>query len=181
MKAIAFAAAALAILAGCASAETFVPLPVLGSTVLDFDTDAGKYSGWEVADLGSVNAVRLTVQVHRLGQDPRWAPTFNVRVSNGDHWAALRLESLDRQAPVAVVLASGEKDKPAVEAPLSAPLALDTPLEVAIDWTADGKVTIRAGAQAKTVDLGGAPKSLSFTGSTGEIEFNPLKIGRVTP
>ena len=61
-----------------ASAETFTPVPVLGNTVLDFDTQSGNYSGWVINDIGSINAVRTTLKVHRLGSDPKWAPQFII-------------------------------------------------------------------------------------------------------
>jgi hypothetical protein len=66
-----------------ASAETFTPVPVLGNTVLDFDTQSGNYSGWVINDIGSINAVRTTLKVHRLGSDPKWAPQFIITLWNG--------------------------------------------------------------------------------------------------
>ena len=176
---IAYAAAAL-LLASGAAAETFTPLPVLGSTQLDLDTQDGHYCGWFVDDLGPVNALRTTLQVHRRGSDPKWVPSFSITLKNGDKRVSLNIWAPLPALPM-VVRVEQPGDKPDEVGQLLGKLDMDTPVDVAIDWTADGQVTIRAGGQTATASLGAPVKSLEITGSTGEIEFNPLQIGTAAP
>jgi len=163
-----------------ASAETFAPVPVLGTTVLDLDTQGGNYSGWVINDVGPINSARATLQVHRVGTDPKWAPNFSITVSSGERSAALNILKSGPDLPIfvqAIFLVGGKTQD---VQPLGT-LELNTPLDVAVEWAADGSVTIRVGKETRTIRLGAPVKMLSFTGSTGEVEFNPLQIGQVLP
>jgi hypothetical protein len=162
------------------SAETFTPVPVLGNTVLDFDTQSGNYSGWVIKDLDAINAVRATLQVHRVGSDPKWAPNFSITLLNGDKRVAFNIVRAASDLPL-IVRVKQPGDKADDLGQFLGKLDLNTPLDVAIDWTADGKVTVKAGGKTVSVPLGAPVKGLEITGSTGEIEFNPLQIGQVTP
>lgn len=177
---IVWLAAAFLLAASGASAATFTPLPVLGSTHLDLDVEDGHFCGWMIDDLGNADALRATVQIHRRGSDPKWAPSFNITVKNGDKRVVLNILAAAPDLPL-VVRVKGPADKPDDLGQLLGKLDLDTPLDIAVDWTADGTVTIAAGGQSATVALGAPVKGLEITGSTGEIEFAPLQIGTTTP
>jgi hypothetical protein len=165
-----------------AGAGEFVAAPNLGDLVLDLDTADGKYSAWEVHDLRAIDAVRTTLQVHRLGDDPRWAPTFTINISTAVDSAIFQILSATRQPPLSMH-ATHRVDKSDVDEKIfTTTLGLDQKLEVSVDWTAGGEVTIRLGSgESYTVQLKGPPTSLQFTDSTGEFELNPLRLGRVQP
>jgi len=164
-----------------AYAETFTPIPALGNSVLDFDTQSGNYSGWQIADVGSINAIRTTLQVHRLGNDPRWIPTFSIILANSDRNVVFQLVSPKDDPPLFMFLKRHEGGKSADEQQFSTTVGVDEKLDVSIDWTPDGTVTVRAGEETRTINLGAPVTSLQLSGSTGEIEFNPLRIGHAAP
>ena len=163
-----------------ASAGSFAPLPVLGNTVLDFDTQSGSYSGWVISDIGSINAVHATLQIHRLGSDPKWAPSFSIIISNGDSRVAFKILALPGESSLIMQLARSAKEN-SDDPQLLGTLGLNQAVDVAIEWTADGTVTVTAGKETRTAVLGAPAKALEFVGSTGEVEFNPLQIGTSTP
>jgi len=173
-------AAALLLLAGAACADGFKPLPILGSTRLDLDVQDGHFCGWIINDLGAVNAVRATLQVHRRGSDAKWAPTFSIALVNGKNRVTFNLLAAAPDLPM-VARVSQPADKADDLGQLLGKLDMDTPLDVAIDWTPDGSVTVKAGGKSAAVSLGAPVKGLEITGSTGEFELNPLQIGTATP
>lgn len=171
---------ALLLFAFGASAGAFTPLPVLGTTRLDLDVEDGHYCGWMIDDVGQANALRATVQIHRLGSDPKWAPSFNIVLKNSDKRVTFNILAPAPGLPL-VVRVKGPADKAEDMGQVVGKLDLDTPLDVAIDWTADGNISVTIGGQTVTAALGGPVKGLEITGSTGEIEFNPLQIGTASP
>jgi len=176
-----FAAALLALSAPPALSETFTPAAPLGSTVLDLDTESGNFSDWRIDRLEGINAVRTTLQVHRLGSDPRWAPGFTISLTRGKRAVYFQILGPDRKPPLMMFLAASEDGKKVDEQNFQATVGLDEKIAIAVDWTADGTVTAQVGAEKKTMSLGGPAERLEFAGSTGEAEFNPLQIGHVAP
>ncbi len=162
-------------------ADTFVPVPQLSDIVLDQDTGNGKYSVWRIAHPETLNAIRTTVQVHRLGQDDRWAPGFGIFLKSGNKEVAFQIFSGTRQPPLAMHLFANKGGATAEDQNFAATLGLDQKLDVAIDWTADGTVTVEAGGEKHTIALGAPVTSVEFICSTGEVEFSPLQIGRTGP
>jgi hypothetical protein len=161
-----------------ARADDFRPAPGLGSLVLDFDTDAGKYSQWKLQDLTGIDAVRTTLQVHRIGMDERWAPGFAIGLENTQATVFFRIISPTREAPFEIHLIRFEGGKTTVDELFKTTLGLDEKLDVAFAWGADGTVTVKLGnGETLNVALGGVASTLQFSGSTGEVEFNPLQIG----
>jgi hypothetical protein len=163
-------------------ADDLTAVPSLGNTVLDFDTGNGKFSAWQIHDLGAINSLHTTLQVHRLGDDPKWAPTFTITVANAGEKVIFQILSATRQPPLIMHLASYSGDKVAEDQNFTTTIGLDEKLDVSIDWTAAGIVTVRlGGGETRTLALKTPPTSLEITGSTGEVEFNPLRIGHAGP
>jgi hypothetical protein len=164
-----------------AHAGTFVPVPQLADMALDQDTANGKYSVWRIARPEALNAIRTTIQVHRLGQDDRWAPGFGIFLKSGNKVVAFQIFSDTRQPPLTMHLFAGTDGTSTEDQSFAAMLGLDQKLDVAVDWTADGVVTVEAGGEKHTIALGAPVTSVEFIGSTGEAEFSPLQIGRTSP
>jgi hypothetical protein len=172
---------AFAVLAGVypAAAQTFTPAPGLGSMRLDLDTQEGNSSQWELKDLCGVNAVRATLTSPRLGSDRRWAPVINFHVRRGTETANLQFAAMDRAPPFLVRVLHSNGDTRSQAATLPVTFRGDAPVEVAVDWTQDGQVTMRVGDVEGRLQLSGAPTSFAITNSTGEAMFDPLRIGYV--
>jgi hypothetical protein len=162
-------------------AGAFTPLLPLGSTALDFDTQDGAYSFWRVATLDSINAIRTTFQAHRLGQDPRWAPAFTIALVSGSNRIDFRIASDTRRAPLTMRITRFEGGKPGEDQAFETTIGLDEKLDLAVDWTPAGDVTVTAGQEAHSIALGAAVTSVEFYGSTGEAEFDPLRLGHFAP
>ena len=167
---------------GVASADDLTTVPSLGNTVLDLDTGNGNYSQWKISDLGAINSLRTTLQVHRLGDDPRWAPGVTITVGNKDEYVIFQLVSATRQPPLTMHMAYYAGDKIAGDQSFATTVGLNEKLDVSVDWTRAGSVTVRlGGGETQTLSLKSPPTSLSISDSTGEAEFNPLRIGHVGP
>jgi hypothetical protein len=172
------AASLLLWLSGTAEADDLKTVPSLGNTVLDLDTGNGNYSQWKIDDLGTVNSLRTTLQVHRLGDDPRWAPSVTIVVGNKDENVSFQVLSATRQPPLTMHMGHYVAGKLAEDRSFTKTVDLNEKLDVAVDWTAAGVVTVTLGdGETQTFSLKAAPTSLSIDGSTGEAEFNPLRIG----
>ncbi|MGH6870437.1 MAG: hypothetical protein ACREHE_02920 [Rhizomicrobium sp.] len=182
MKTI-FAALACAVcLCTPVRADDFVAAPHLGGMVLDQDTQAGKYSVWRLTDLAGIDAVRTTLAVHRLGDDPRWAPGFGITLSAGDQSVMFQLVSPTRQAPLEIHLFRYDHGKQVDDIRFKTTAGLDEKLAVSVDWSAAGVVTVRLGnGETQTLTLGAPATQLDFSASTGEGEYNPLSIGHAGP
>jgi hypothetical protein len=173
----AFAAAALGW--NPASAETFAPAPGPATLTLDSSGQNGNVHTWKIDDLGAINAVRATVRVHRLDYDPFKAPSFAVTLSGDDYKVVFDILSKNFRPPLSLQLEHWVDGKFWQQQSFSAALKLDENLDVAIDWTADGNVTVRAGTETKTMYLGAPVSSVEFSASVGEVDFAPFKVGRV--
>lgn len=173
----AFAAAALGW--NPASAEPFTPAPGPGTLILDSSRQNGNAATWKIDDLGSINAVRTSVRVHRLDYDPFKTPSFAVTLSGDDYKVVFNIFSKNFKPPLSLQLEHWVDGKFWQQRPFSTALKLDENLDVAIDWAADGNVTVQAGGETQTFYLGAPATSLEFSASVGEIQFAPFKVGRV--
>jgi hypothetical protein len=161
----------------------FTPAPGLGGLVLDLDSFSGHFSAWRITDLTGINTVRTTLQIHRLGDDPQWAPGFSIALSaSDDDVVYFRVEALDRQAPLIVHMFREKGTQDLDDRQFKVAPALNEKLDVSFGWTPDGVVTVTLGdGETASVALGAAPTKLHFLSSTGDVEFNPLSIGHTTP
>jgi hypothetical protein len=182
MKTVALAGLILAAglaLAPAAKAETFTPLPGFAGMSLAFNSGPGMVSRWQVTDLGGANALRATLQIHRLGSHPRLLPAFSLAVRTPHREAGLQLVA-DDDGKLIVAPFDGDLSHPR-NLDEVAKLALDTTLDVTISWTDAGVVTVTAGNQTRRFALDGPITGLFVFGSTGEIEFNQITLGHLTP
>jgi hypothetical protein len=172
-----FAAAAFALFWGSpAVGAEFTPVSPLGSTAMDFDTREGAYSYWRVNTVDGINAIRTTFQVHRLGKDATWVPSFTISLVGGANRISFQITSLTRRLSLTM-----NARAPKAVHNFSTTIGLDQKVDLAFDWTPEGEVSIKAGTETYSVAMGGPVTSVEFYGSTGEIEFDPLQLGRSTP
>jgi hypothetical protein len=168
-----------AVTSGRAAADNFAPESGIGSSSLDFDTADGNYSKWRMDSLGTLNAVRTTMRIDRLGYDPRWLPFLGIAVINGDEGIAFRIIALEHKTPLAISLTHFQKNEVADEHKFSTTLDLNEKLDVAISWTSDGALTAKV-ANEEPYTLRMKPiASLQLSGSTCDGKFDPLQIGRL--
>jgi hypothetical protein len=164
-------------------APAFMPAPSMGNLYLDLDIVDGRYSEWRINDLGTINALRARLQVHRFGEQSKWAPTFTIEVdrSNNEN-VQFQLTAPRRGSPLVIRAVHRAGSKFMQFALFHATLNLDQKLDIAIDWTPTGDITLRiAPNEFATMALHGAPTKLSIGASTGEIEFDPLALGHSGP
>lgn len=168
------------------AAETFTPGP--GQTyLLDLDTADGNFSVWRADDLQGANALRAKVTFARLGLDKRWSPNFQVRV--GDASMTVGLTVVGVKNKVLVTTLRTLRDNKVVgkeESFLLGPEPGET-FDLEIDWDASGRIAFlirdRAakainGFERHEARLDGPPTRVEIVGSTGEVLFDPLQLGR---
>lgn len=161
-------------------AESFTPALVPGTLILDSSGQNGNINTWKIDDVGSINAVRTSVRVHRLDYDPFKTPSFTVTLSGGDYKVVFNILSKDFKPPLSMRLEHWVDGAFYDQRTFSAILNRDESLDVAIDWTEDGKVTVQAGGETKTIYLGAPVTFVEFSASVGEIDFAPFKVGHVS-
>jgi hypothetical protein len=162
-------------------AGEFTPAPNLGNTVLDLDAPTGKYSAWKISDLKSINAMRSTLKVRRLVEGPKWLPTFTIILANADESLTLEISTPARQPPLEIHLVHRKGEQIVENLPFSSLIEIDQKLDVAIDWTEAGTITVRLGSRETLMStFRSPPTSIQFSASTGEVEFNPLKLGHTS-
>jgi hypothetical protein len=177
MRVAGLALLGLAVLAApVAHADSFTAAP-LGTINLDFDTEAGRYSQWRLDKLDGIDAVRATMLVRRLGIDQRWAPVFTIQLKSGKDEVTLQFGARSRRPPVTIETITTKAGKDGDAENFERTVDLDERLDIAIDWSADGTVILLVGGEKHTVALGEPITALEITGSTGEVQFDPLRIG----
>jgi hypothetical protein len=162
------------------SAESFILAPGPGTLILDSNGQNDNASTWRIDDLGSINAIRTTIRVHRLDYDPFKTPTFTVTLSGGDYKVVFNILTTNFRPPLSVRLEHWVEGTFWQQRPFAAPLKLDESRDLAIDWTTDGNVTVKCGGETQTLYLGASVSSVAFAASVGEIEFAPFQVGRVS-
>jgi hypothetical protein len=154
----------------------------MGSTVLDLDTADGHVSEWQTSDLSGLNALRTTLHIERLGGSPDWLPSFTIALVNDDGHVSFQIVNPAHSQRLVAHFIRYAGKAIVDDQIFSSSTALHAALDVAIDWTVAGSVTVRLGSgEARTESLDSAPTNLQILCSTGEVRFDPLKIGRATP
>ena len=175
-------AVAFMVASGASPAEAaggFMPALNLANLMLDLDSQAGNFSVLRVSNTADMNALRVTMQMHRLGEDPRWAPGGNVAFKNGQDSVTFQILAPQRVAPLSVRLYRYRDGKQDQEQMFALTVGMDQKLDVAIGWDASGAITVTAGGETHSMNLGEKIEQIELSASTGEVEFNPLSIGRV--
>jgi hypothetical protein len=163
-----------------ALAQDFVPAPGLAALSIDLDTEEGHYAEWRTGDLCSVNALRASVTVPRLGVHERWAPAVNFFVARGQERVGVQFSAPERVRPfIADFVHYGATAQE--RTPLQGAFAFETPVQVELTWTPEGVVTINVGDDTAVLSLGGAPDAVAISNSTGEAIISPFQLGRVGP
>lgn len=174
---------------GSAFAQTFTASPN-SSFVLDFDSEDGNFSLWRLNDLSGLTALRARTTFARKGTDARWAPSFSIAVGNDNATARLSVLAAPNSGPLIVEtsLVQG-RTRDQRETFVLTP-TFEEPFDLHVNWTPDGVVTFRIysraaqavnGYEQHQVRLGVPPTALSISGSTSEVQFDPLQLGTTSP
>lgn len=183
------AAVGLAVSGAAAHAAEFTPAPNQSFTV-DLDTQAGNFSLWRAEELNGVNAVRSQITFVRLGTDPKWSPMFRVSLVRGTERVAFSVTGLPGKNLLIPMLTTTRDSKKMGDDIYVMTPQVGERFGLEIDWTPDGAVSVMirdkaaqeiSGFERHVGKLSGPPTSLEISGSTGEVEFKPLKLGRATP
>lgn len=163
------------------AADNFVAAADVGTANIDFDTMDYHFSQFRLPNIGTLNALRTVIHIDRLGSDPRTAPAVGIHLlgdSNGNE-IQLRFWSV-ANASITAKLIRFESGKSAVEIDFHQAFKLAQNIDVAMNWTPDGKVVALVGGELLTLDLAQPISSLLLTGTTCEGQFTPFKIGRAS-
>ncbi|HEY1427488.1 MAG TPA: hypothetical protein VGF50_12515 [Caulobacteraceae bacterium] len=185
MKQLAFAlfiATAWCATSGAAHAQTFAPAPNSNYTV-DLDSADGRFSRWSANDISGVDGLQATMTVRRLGHDPQFAPSFQVRLINASGGGAFKIIGSNGALVATAQSWAGDKyidNQTFVVAP-----QLDTPFHLEMHWAADNSISIlirtRTAEERHEVRLGAPPGRLEVTSSTGQVKLEELQLGRTSP
>lgn len=172
---------------GAATAQSFVGAPS-ANFVLDLDTKDGASSSWRVDDLSGLNALEARVTFLRKGKHKKWAPGFSISLGDEEVQARLHVTAFPDTDILffrTEILGTDSKQEPEM---FFLPPKFGEEFELHIDWSPEGNVTFIVSSKAAEelggyerheVQLGRAPSMLKVSGSTGEVMFNPIKLGRI--
>lgn len=178
-------AAAMLLCAPAAGAAEFVAAPNAGY-VIDLDTPDNSMSLWQLDEMSGVNALRARVTFVRVGKKTQYGPATMLVLSNGKSEASLTF-LLSPKGSVAMLRAKrGETDLGGEL--FMMPIDPKETFGLEIDWTPEGKVTVRIatkgvkamggdGFERHEVTMDGAPTSIRILGGGSEAEFKPLTLG----
>lgn len=185
----------LALLASApAAAASFTPNPQT-SYVLDLDTPDQHMSEWRLTDLGSINALRATVKINGLiATRGEMKPGFLINFVSGDETVSVYVLGNAKDHNFMVFLTHNRGKETIKDGGMyacSMLLAMERPFELAVDWTPNGKITATIsgykkqdgtpGSEALEAQMVTPPHQIAINGTGGEIELNPLTLGRTGP
>ena len=176
-----------ACIAGMATAQTFVAAPNI-SFVLDFDTDDGAYSSWRADDLSGLNAMEARVTFLRKGKHKKWVPSFSISLADEADRATLSVTALPKSGPL-VMRTETSSERGDDPFPVYAlPPEFGEEFDLLVEWNDQGLVVFTVyskaaetmnGYERHEVQLDHAPNKLRISVSTGEVMFDPLRLGRM--
>ena len=169
------------LLAGSAApAQTFTAAPN-NKFLVDLDTMDGHFSNWEHDDLGSLNALRASLKVTRLGNIAKWLPYFTVWLyakspgSNGV--CGLVLDAPARKPPLNARLDCRIDGSKVTPQPFSKTLNVNEAVDLEMSWIDANKLTVRLGTETRTLPLPWGVSKLAVSSSTGEFVLTDLTLG----
>ena len=189
------AAAAMALLAPAAQARepipAFTPAPN-SSFLVDLDTPDDHIALWEADDLTGLTALRAKMTVRNVVAKGVRNPTFVVQLENdkGDvTFMVFTKPGKSLMVPLGTVHQGDANLDQGANSVFVSTFEVGETVDLAIDWTADGKVAIvlKDKAAAKIGQgwerheyqlPGGAPTRIKIMAISGEVEFKDLKLGR---
>ena len=182
----ALALIAVCITAGCAS-NAFQPLEGVVPASFSKDVKGGYFDNVIRGIPCNANALSATVHMSAVNEDPHWDTQMTISFSNKEHPLSV-VQSDDRVVILSVQKLRGGQltaglftkyvgTKRTDNARFSAPLALDTDIPVAADWTPQGTIRATIGKEQLTLALDEPVKSLKFSISGAKGEFRDIKAG----
>jgi len=155
---------------------------------LDLDTPEARFSQWRHDELGSISALRATLRIPLIRQDPRWFPVFSIRVQRNElggksgNDVALQILARDRKVPLSVQAVEREGGRVVETQVFSKTIGLDEAVDVEMEWNSINTVTIKVGDEIRKMSVSGwRVDSVVVSASTGEMTIDPLVFGSVGP
>ncbi len=151
---------------------------------LDLDTKEGAFSEWRQDDLGATTALRATVSIPRIGSDPKCLPGFLILLRGGgqshDSDIGVQIVAPQGSSTMTVKVVQGTPDGTFGEkSQVTNTLGLNEKIDIAMDWSTPGIVTIKVGANSYTLKTSSPIERMQITASTGEMKVDPLTMGTV--
>lgn len=156
---------------GGAKGQTFTPAPHQYFS-LDLDTKDGNFSNWDINDVTSLSGLRASVGVSRLGKHDRWLPYFLIKVVTRAGQFGLALEAADWKPPVAIYTLVNNK-----KAERIGEIAVGQTVNVELNWSRPGALSVRAGSAARQLSLPSAVTKVGVSASTGELNVHSIALG----
>lgn len=190
------AAAALALLVPAAQARQPVPAftPAANSSFLvDLDTPDDHMALWQADDLTGMTALRAQMTVRGVIDKGKRNPTFVVQLENDKgsvSFMAFTKPGKSMLVALGIVKQGDSSVDQGTNGIFTSIFEVGETVDLAIDWTADGKVSIvlkdktsakigGQGFERHVYELaGGAPTRMKIMAMSGEVEFKDLRLGR---
>ena len=158
------------------AAQTFKAAPGLDQISMDLDTQSGNFSNWKSDNLCGFSGLRAALTMPRLGKDEDFLPSTQVIVKHDKEGIGVRFSSLDRTNSLTgtFVHVLGAQDD---AKPLTKAFDAEKTIDIAIDWSIDGTVTVKVGQESQTMRLAGSVDHLEISNSTSEVIVSRLQLG----
>jgi hypothetical protein len=149
---------------------------------LDLDTKEGAFSEWRNDDIGAFTALRATVRIPTIRKDPKWSPNFVILIRGGDQSVfgivGVRFVAPERTSPLTIEVVQRLADGRLVtQYRVDKTLKLDEKIDIDMDWSTPGTVTIKVGANSYTLNILSQIEHVQVSASTGEMTVDPLVLG----
>jgi hypothetical protein len=145
---------------------------------LDLDTPDGHFSSWDKKDLGSLSAVRATISIPRLGNDPKYGPYFTVRVDVSGKPYGVRMVRAAGASRVSLQSYYREPKNPdVVVSTFKRTIGVNEQIDIELSWK-DGRLSVRVGDEISEIPLPAPVSYVSISSSTGEIRAN-VALGEI--
>jgi hypothetical protein len=147
---------------------------------IDLDTQQGHASSWRYDNISNATALHATVKVSAVRKDPKWLPVFMIalRSQSSDPTDSIKVEfAAPQKTPPLMILvgrynASGD---PIEQQVVNKTLDLDAGIDIDVDWSTPGSVTIKVGdAGSYSFKVPWKVDTVEISSSTGEMIVDPL-------
>jgi len=165
-------------------AQSFVPAAGQ-SFYLDLDTYNGHASAWRHSDLAMLTALRATVSVPRIGQDPNYLPAFTIALegdatASGGNGAGVECFAQNNQLPIICRVVEFKGGTTVEDYKFQETLNLSQKVDIEISWATTGSVIINFGSESYTAQVAWSVASVSDSSSTDELIADPITFGSLS-
>jgi hypothetical protein len=145
------------------------------------DARAGHYDYWRVPNIENANALRATLQIQSIAYSYKWKSRATIILRAGNEDATLFFDQLERERLFVASLVKYKGDKMVSRQYLQKHLRLRELIEISVDWTPEGVVTVKAGnSDHFSVTLEHPISGVSLTSASSNAQFT-IALGRTDP